>query len=71
MEKGNWNLIRIHLKRVLEEIFQNYNFQNLSNYEKRKIIFEFLCNNLSYDYELFNSIKDFHDGKKRFLEIRI
>lgn len=63
MEKGNWNVIRVHLTNVLEEIFHNYDFQNLSSYEKRKIIFEFLCNNLSYDYELFNSIKDFHDGK--------
>lgn len=63
MERGNWDEIRSHLQNVLDEIFCDYDYQKLNSYAKRKIIFDFLCNNLSYDYELFNSISDFHAGK--------
>jgi len=74
MEKGNWVEIKKKLQITLEEIFYNYDFQNLSNYEKRKIIFDFLCDNISYDYELLNNIREFHTSKKQvsrntFLEL--
>jgi len=63
MEKGNWSEIKVQLHNTLKEIFCNYDFHKLNDYEKRKIIFEYLCNNISYDYELFNNIKNFHEGK--------
>lgn len=65
MEKGNWHEISMNLKITLEEIFSNYDFQNLSSYEKRKIIFKFLCENIKYDYELLNGIRDFKESRKQ------
>ena len=74
MEKGNWLEIRSNLQITLKEIFYGYDFQNLNSYEKRKIIFNFLCDNISYDYELLNNIRDFNEGKRQisrkpFLEL--
>ena len=74
MEKGNWIDIEMKLQNMLEEIFSDYNFENLSSYEKRKIIFQYLCDNISYDYESLNNIRDFKEGKKQisrnsFLEL--
>ena len=63
METGNWDFIKLNLQDTLKEIFNNRDIQNLSNYEKRKIIFNFLCDNVLYDYELLNKIKDFSEGK--------
>lgn len=65
METANWTEIKLKLQNKLNEIFGNSNIENLSDYEKRKIIFEYLCNNLSYDYDLLNDIKDANEGKKR------
>jgi len=62
MKKGNWNEIKFDLTNVLEEIFYDYDLQKLSSYEKRKIIFEFLCCNLSYDYKKLNSIRAYNEG---------
>jgi len=74
MEKGNWCEMRKKLQVTLDEIFYDHDLQNLSSYEKRKIIFEFLCNNVSYDYELLNAIRDFnikkqHHSRNPFLEL--
>ena len=63
MEKRNWFEIRKKLQINLEEIFYNYNLENLSCYEKRIIIFNFLCDNISYDYELLRRIRDFNVNK--------
>lgn len=65
MEIGNWIEINFKLQKKLEEIFNNYNIESLSDYEKRKIIFEYLCNDLTYDYDLLNDIKLFNERKKR------
>ncbi|MDD6224424.1 MAG: hypothetical protein PUB18_05450 [bacterium] len=74
MEKVDWDKIRMKLQNILKKIFYNCDFENLSNYEKRKMIFEYLCNHLSYDYEMLNNIRQFHEGKKNisrnpFLEL--
>lgn len=74
MEKGNWSEIRKQLQNTLKEIFYKYDLENLSDYKKRKVIFEFLCKNISYDYELLKEIRDFHINKKKvsrdsFLEL--
>ena len=54
-----WNLIENNLTRTINIIFKDYDINNLSPYEKRAIIFEYLTNNLSYDYELLQEIKNF------------
>lgn len=74
MEKGNWFEIRKKLQLTLEEMFYKYDLENLDCYEKRKIIFDYLCDNVSYDYELLKDIRDFNESKKRvsrnpFLEL--
>ena len=60
MNFGNWNEIKEQLEVENKKIFNSYNVNQLSDYEKRRIIFEYLCNNLNYDYQelsnLMNSI---------------
>lgn len=51
MQQGNWSDIS---KKIIEEdktIFKGINKEGLSNYEKRKIIFNYLTNNIEYDYQ--------------------
>jgi len=63
MVVGNWSNIKNYLHDTLNKIFKNYDIILLSNYEKRKIVFEYLCNNLSYDYDLLDKIRDFNINK--------
>ncbi len=51
MDHCNWQEVKEKLDKENAIIFQNYNINNLSDYEKRKIIFDYLCNNLTYDYD--------------------
>lgn len=55
---SNWNLIKYNLINQINTIFCNYDINDLNYYEKRKIIFEYLINNLSYDYQLLEEIKN-------------
>lgn len=48
---GNWNKLNEKLNCIDEIIFKSYEKDKLSDYEKRKIIFDYLCNHLSYDYK--------------------
>ncbi|MBR2604040.1 MAG: hypothetical protein IKE10_03395 [Bacilli bacterium] len=57
MEFRNWIDIKEKLHRKLEEIFNNQNINELSKYEKRKIVFDFLVNTLKYDFDLLEDIK--------------
>lgn len=54
----NWNLIKCELINLINKIFYNYDINDLSYYEKRKMIFEYLIENLSYDYQLLEEIKN-------------
>ena len=54
------------LKDTINCIFQDYN-NDLSLYEKRKMVFDYLVDNLKYDYELLDKIKDFKVSIKRFV----
>lgn len=47
---GNWNEISKKIEEEDKKIFENIDKEELSNYEKRKIIFDYLCNNIDYDY---------------------
>lgn len=64
MKQGNWNNINSYLIEKVNIIFKDYNISELSDYEKRKIIFEYLCSNISYDYDLLEKIKNFNLYKK-------
>lgn len=57
MEFGNWDEISIKIKNKIKEIFIGIDMDKLSLYEKRKIVFEYLCNTLSYDFKLLEKIK--------------
>jgi len=56
----NWNEIETKLDGTLDTIFYDYDINDLSFYEKRKVIFEYLTNNLEYDYDLLEKIRDFN-----------
>lgn len=58
METGNWKEIDFKILKKIDEIFQYYDIKKLSDFEKRKIIFEYLCNNISYDFDLLDNIKN-------------
>ena len=60
MITGNWNEIHVKIQKEIKKIFANYNIDKLSKYEMRKIIFDYLCDNLKYDYELLEKIKKFN-----------
>ena len=51
------------LKQKLEKIFENKTFKDLSNYERRKCVFEYLVNNNEYDFSLLD---DIYSGKPRY-----
>ena len=54
----NWEILKNNLENTKNIIFKDYNINNLSSYEKRKIIFEYLANTLNYDYSLLQQIKN-------------
>ena len=62
MELGNWQELENKLQSKIKEIFKDYELDELSNYQKREIIFDYLYNTLSYNYELLEKIKT---SKKR------
>lgn len=56
---GNWNEYEKRIDEILREIFKNEDFNNLTTYEKRKKIYDYLYNTLSFDFnELYNNSKD-------------
>lgn len=65
MNHGDWKEIYTLINKEIQEIFKNYNYANLTKLEKRKIIFEYLCENISYDHILYKDIKDFKENNKR------
>lgn len=58
MNRGNWVDIENKLKRLNQKIFESYELLKLTDYEKRRIIFDYLCNHLQYDYNLLEQIKE-------------
>lgn len=49
MHKGNWEIISKQIEEADKEIFKGIDKSTLSDYEKRKMIFDYLVNNLEYD----------------------
>lgn len=56
MQQGNWQEIKEKLRIEDKKIFKNINKEKLNEYEKRNIIFDYLCNNIIYDYDLMADI---------------
>ena len=50
--------LEIKIKEAIKTIFNNVDINELSNYQKRQIIFSHLCKTLSYDFELLSKIYD-------------
>ena len=46
-----WSEVEEKLNELNNKIFEGIDKTALSDYEKRKIIFEYLCNNLEYDFD--------------------
>lgn len=62
---GDWSQIKIKLQNKISEIFKDCTLNELSSYEKRKKVFEYLCSELSYDYDLLDKIKDSAKNKTK------
>ena len=54
---SKWEYVSNELNILYNKIFKGININDLSDYEKRKIIFKYLCNNVKYDYKLLDKIK--------------
>lgn len=59
IEKSELNTI---LKLELEKIFENKTFRDLSNFQRRQCVFNYLVKSNGYDFSLLN---DIYSGKKR------
>jgi len=62
-------MVDVKIDNLLEKIFNGYDLNVLSNYEKRRIIFNYLSNNLSYDKNLLEQIKNKTAARSAFNEI--
>lgn len=63
----NWESIEENLIKTLNIIFKNYEVNELSSYEKRKIIFEYLSSILSYDYDMLEKIRNFEINRSKII----
>ena len=66
--KINWNNITEKdinnlLDMTIEKIFEKENIEELSNYEKRKIIYDYLVENKKYNEEYFAGVLSNYDEK--------
>ena len=57
-----WDEIKKILHQDLMKIFKNEDINILTDYEKRKMIFEYLTENISYDYEKLENIRNIKLG---------
>lgn len=69
MKFGNWTDIQSKLRKKIEEIFNNQNIMELSDYQKREMIFDYLCSTLSYDENLLEEIKTGHAIRDLYSEL--
>ncbi|MBO5120730.1 MAG: hypothetical protein J6C28_03465 [Bacilli bacterium] len=61
----DWEYISDSVDDAIEEIFKFHPIHSLSDYERRKIIFEYLTETLEYDYDQLDIIKKGQIDKKR------
>ena len=60
-----WNKIDSELEKTINQIFKGYKLRKLDDYEKRNIIFDYLTETVSYDFELLDKIIDCEINKTR------
>ena len=60
-----WNKIDSELEKTINQIFKGYKLKKLDDYEKRNIIFDYLTETVSYDFELLDKIRDCEINKTR------
>lgn len=63
MKRLAWEIISTDIKKLYYLIFKEYNLENLTKFEKRNIIFDYIVKNVSYDFETLQRIKDFTNKK--------
>lgn len=56
MKQGNWPIIKSKIEKEDRIIFQDIDKSTLNDYDKRRIIFNYLCENMEYDYLLLIDI---------------
>ena len=61
----DWEYISDSVDDAIEEIFKFHPIHSLSDYERRKIIFEYLTETLEYDFDQLDIIKKGQIDKKR------
>jgi len=54
MELGNWKNVRERLLKIDSEIFMNKDRSKLSELEIRRTIYDYLCDNIEYDYDFLS-----------------
>ncbi len=62
MKKANWNLVNNKLDEIFELIFKDYNIEELTSIQKRNLIFNYLVDNLEYDYKILEGIKNSYEN---------
>lgn len=60
----DWEYISDSVDDAIEEIFKFHPIHSLSDYERRKIIFEYLTKTLEYDFDQLEAIKQSQINKK-------
>ena len=60
MKVRNWNEIKLKLQYKICEIFSDVDLRDMTEYEIRKTIFNYLYNNLEYDYDLLKEKQKFN-----------
>lgn len=63
MKTANWNLVNSKLDEILQLVFRDYDFEELTSMQKRNLIFNYLANDLQYDYEILEGIKSNYKNK--------
>jgi len=63
MKTASWDLVNVKLDEILALAFKDYNFEELTSMQKRNIIFNYLTNNLQYDYQILEGIKSNYENK--------
>lgn len=58
MRDLSWNFVNKRIDDLYSSIFENYNLFEMSAMQKREIIFDYIVNNIKYDFELLTRIKN-------------
>ena len=60
-----WTEIDSELDKTISQIFKRQRLRRLNDYEKRNMIFDYLTENISYDFDLLEKIRDCEINKNK------